>query len=127
MHGTLSQYRPAAEQPLKEIIIKSTKTPFRMPFPLAALLAGGRILAATSHAAPASGADGKPRCGTHQGQDVQSRMQERRTQHLAALKEKPKLAPEQGAAWNAFTAAMQPGMRHADADRLAAMSQARHA
>ncbi len=97
--------------------MKTIKTSFSMPILLAALLAGGGILAATAYATPAGGTDGKPRCEARQGQDFQSLMQERRAQHLAALKEKLKLAPEQEAAWNAFAAAMQPGPRHAGADR----------
>ena len=125
--------------------MKAIKSNFSMPVLLAVLLAGGGILAATANATPAGGADGKPRCEARQGQSLQSRMQERRTQHLAALKEKLKLAPGQEAAWNAFTASIQPGMRHAGADRQAmraeveklntaermdrmtAMAQARHA
>ena len=99
--------------------MKAIKSNFSMPVLLAVLLAGGGILAATANATPAGGADGKPRCEAREGQNLQSRMQERRTQHLAALKEKLKLAPGQEAAWNAFTASMQPGMRHAGADRQA--------
>lgn len=94
--------------------MKAIKSNFSMPLLLAALLAGGGILAAAANASPAGGADDKPRCEARQGQNMQSRMQ-----HLAALKEKLKLAPEQEAAWNAFTASMQPGMRHAGADRQA--------
>lgn len=125
--------------------MKAIKSNFSMPVLLAALLAGGDILAATANATPANGVDGKPRCEARQGQNMQSRMQERRTQHLAALKEKLELAPRQEAAWNAFTASIQPGMRHAGGDRqampaeienlntaerldrMAAMSEARHA
>jgi hypothetical protein len=99
--------------------MKSIQASFSMPLLLAALLAGGGILAATAHAMPAAGADGKPRCEARKGQDLQSSLQERRAQHLAALKERLKLAPEQEAAWNAFAASMQPGMRHAGADRQA--------
>jgi len=40
-------------------------------------------------------------------------MQQRRTQRLAALKDKLKLDPSQESAWSAFAAAQQPGERHA--------------
>ncbi|MDM0014242.1 Spy/CpxP family protein refolding chaperone [Variovorax sp. J22P168] len=41
------------------------------------------------------------------------RMQQRRAQHLAQLKDKLKLAPAQESAWNSFTAALQPPPRPA--------------
>jgi Spy/CpxP family protein refolding chaperone len=124
--------------------MKSIKASFSMPALLAALLAGGSILAATAYALPTGGTDGKPRCEARQGLTPQAR-EARHVQHLAALKEKLKLAPRQEAAWNAFAATMQPGMRPAVADRqamraefgklgtvermdrMAAMAEARHA
>jgi Spy/CpxP family protein refolding chaperone len=99
--------------------MKSIQASFSMPVLLAALLAVGGVLAATAYAMPAGGTEGKPRCEARQGQDLQSRMEERRAQHMAALKEKLKLAPGQETAWNTFTASMQPGMRHAGTDRQA--------
>lgn len=97
--------------------MKSIKASFSLPLLLAALLAGGGILAATAYATPAGMAEGKPRCEMREGQDKPSRMQERRAQHLAALKDKLKLAPAQEAAWSAFAAAMQPGVLKAGAER----------
>lgn len=78
--------------------MKSIKTSFSMPSLLALLLAGGSILAATAYATPAGSADDKPRCEARQGQNLQSRMEAQRAQHLSSLKEKLKLAPEQEAA-----------------------------
>jgi Spy/CpxP family protein refolding chaperone len=96
--------------------MKSIKSSFSMPVLLAALLAGGGIVAATAYALPtAAPGDGNPRCETRQGQGPQAR----HAQHLTALKEKLQLAPRQEAAWNAFAAAMQPGMQPAVADRQA--------
>lgn len=124
--------------------MKAIKSNFSMPVLLAALLAGGGILAATANATPAGGVDDKPRCEARQGLSPQAR-EARHAQHLTTLKEKLKLAPKQGAAWNAFAAAMQPGMRPVGADRqamraefeklgtvermdrMAAMAEARHA
>lgn len=125
--------------------MKSIQSTFPMPLLLAALLAGGGILAAAAHAMPGGGPDGQPRCEARQGQNFQSRMQARHDQHMGALKEKLKLAPEQEAAWNTFAASMQPGMRQAGMggpaareqfqqlntverlDRMQAMAEARHA
>lgn len=98
--------------------MKSIQSSFSMPVLLVALLAGGGILAATAHALPAGGADGKPGCEARQWPGPQAR-ETRHAQHLATLKEKLKLAPGQQAAWDAFAAAMQPDMRPAGADRQA--------
>lgn len=123
--------------------MKSIKTSFSMPVLLAALLAGGGILAATAYALPVGGPDGKPRCEAGAGKSAQSR-EAFHAQRMAALKEKLQLAPEQEAAWNAFAAAQQPmgqpGMNRqamrAEMDklntaerieRMQALSAARHA
>lgn len=125
--------------------MKSIRSTFSMPLLLTALLAGGAILTSTAHAMPGGGSDGHPRCEARQGQNFQSRMQARHAQHMSALKDKLKLAPEQEAAWNTFAASMQPGMRQAGMggpatreqfqqlntvermDRMQAMAEARHA
>jgi hypothetical protein len=127
----------------KEITMKSLKSSFSLPMLLAALLAGGGILAATAHALPAGGPEGKPRCEAGARQNHQSR-EAFRAQHLAALKEKLKLAPGQEAAWESFAASQQPmghpGMNrqamHAELDelstperleRMSALAEARQA
>ncbi len=46
-----------------------------------------------------------------------AQMQERMAQRMAAFKEKLQLSPAQMPAWDTFTAAMQPGERHARLDR----------
>lgn len=97
--------------------MKSLKSSFSMPVLLAALLAGGGILAATAHALPIGSPDGKPNCEARPGQSLQTH-ETRHAQRLAALKGKLELAPRQEAAWGAFVAAMQPDMRLAAADRL---------
>lgn len=105
--------------------MKSLKSPFSMPLLLAALLAGGGILAATAYALPVGSPDGKPRCEAGAGQNAQSR-EAFHAQRLAALKEKLQLAPEQEAAWSTFAASLQPmgqpGMdrqaMHAELDKL---------
>lgn len=97
--------------------MKSLKSSFSMPILLGALLAGGGILAATAHALPAGGAEGKPRCEAGIAQKAQSR-QAFHEQRMAALKEKLKLAPGQEAAWSAFASSMQP-MGHQGMNRQA--------
>lgn len=101
--------------------MKSIRANFSMPVLFAALLAGGGILAATAHAMPFGGPDGKPRCEARQeqGQDFQSFRQERHAQQMGALKEKLKLSSGQEAAWNDFAAALKPDMHPAGVDRQA--------
>ncbi len=64
---------------------------------------------------PAAGAPGAaPRMEQRHGGDPAKRheqMQQRRAQHLAALKEKLKLDASQEPAWSSFTAAQQPAGR----------------
>ncbi len=124
--------------------MKTAKSSYSMPLLLAALLAGGGVLAATAYAMPFGGADAKPGCEARQGQDIQSRMHERHEQRMSALKEKLKLAPQQEAAWNELAASLQPtegpamqrkSMRGEPdqmttverIERMQAMAEARHA
>ena len=83
------------------------------------LIAGSGILAASSFAMTAGGPAGKDGCDARQGQKIHAKWEARRAEHLSELKEKLKLSPEQEAAWDTFTHATQPGMRHARADRQA--------
>jgi hypothetical protein len=80
------------------------------------LLAGSGILAASSFAMPDSAAAGKPGCEARHGHKADARG-ERRAAHLAELKDKLKLAPEQETAWNAFASTSQPGMHRMGGDR----------
>lgn len=83
------------------------------------LLAGSGILAASSFAMTAGGPAGKDGCDARQGQKIHAKWEARRAEHLSELKEKLKLSPEQEPAWDTFTRATQPGMRHASIDRQA--------
>jgi hypothetical protein len=83
---------------------------------LVGLLAGGGILAASSFAMPTEGDSAKHNCEARHGQQAHGKWEEKRAEHLSALKEKLKLTPGQGAAWNAFAQAAQPPM-HPRADR----------
>lgn len=99
--------------------MKSIQTSFSMPVLLAALLAGGSVLAVTAYAMPAGAADGKPRCEARQDKDFQAQREERRANHMAALKEKLNLSTSQEAAWNKLVESAQPGQRPAEMDRQA--------
>lgn len=75
------------------------------------LLAASAVVAASTYAMPgaANGQGTKANCEARQGmqgkaQD-QGRFQEKRTQRLAALKDKLQLQPSQEAAWQTFTQA----------------------
>lgn len=125
--------------------MKSIKTSISIPALLAALIAGGGVLALSAHAMPGAGPLAKPRCEARQGQNPQAWMAQRHAQHMAALKEKLQLVPEQEAAWNSFAAAVQPGLTQAGTgpqglredfqklgtverlDKLQAIAEARHA
>ncbi len=79
---------------------------------VAALLASvGLAATAQTPPAPAGGPAGGPpaaqRMERHDPARMHQRMQERRAQHLAELKEKLKLSPAQESAWTAFNAATQ--------------------
>lgn len=86
---------------------------------LVGLVAGSGILAASAFAMPEQGAAGKPGCEARHGHKVHGNWEDRRAEHLAALKEKLKLAPEQEAAWETFVAASSSGMRHTQGDSAA--------
>jgi len=85
---------------------------FAKPVLLAGMIAGSGLLAASSFALPANGADGKARCETMHGQKFQAKMEAHRASHLAALKEKLDIKPAQEAAWSAFTNAAKPQVKH---------------
>lgn len=79
---------------------------------LAAILAGGGILAVSAYAVTGSGpAVDTPRCEAGYGPKGDAGRQAKRTRHLAALKEKLKLAPGQEAAWSTFVEATRPTQR----------------
>lgn len=91
---------------------------------LAALLAGSGALAVSAYAVSTGGpADGTPRCEAKAGKAAHGGFAAKRAAHLAALKDKLKLAPEQEAAWSAFTESAQPGPRHGGLDRGAMREQ----
>lgn len=90
---------------------------------MAGLIAGSGMLAASSFALSAGTASGKTGCEARHGQKNHAEWEARRDAHQSALKEKLKLSPEQEAAWNTFTQASQPGMRHAGGDRQAMRSE----
>jgi periplasmic protein CpxP/Spy len=83
------------------------------------LIAGCGVLAASSFAMTAGGPESKAGCEARHGQQAHAKGEEVRARHLSELKEKLKLAPEQEAAWNAFTNASQPGVRQLGVDRQA--------
>lgn len=99
--------------------MKSNPTPVTKRAVLAALVACSGILAASAYAASADVSRDKPRCTAKHAHLAKADWAEKRTQHLAALKEKLQLAPGQEAAWNAFAESARPGMRHGGADREA--------
>ena len=63
--------------------------------------------------APAAAESGAPRMEQRAGDPAKrfEQMQQRRAQHLAALKEKLKLDASQESAWSSFNAAQQPAAR----------------
>jgi len=90
---------------------------------MVSLIAGCGVLAASSFAMTAGGTAGNEGCEAMHGQAAHARGEEARAKHLSELKEKLKLAPEQEAAWNAFTSASQPGARQMGVDRQAMRSE----
>jgi protein CpxP len=91
---------------------------------LVGLIAGSGILAASSFAMSNGDAPSKAGCEArhgqkHHGEFNRAKWEAKRAEHLAALKEKLKLSPEQEAAWNAFAQPVQPEMRHEDGGRQA--------
>jgi protein CpxP len=107
------------DKSLKENAMKSVKTSFTQRALMVGLIAGSGILAASAYAVPERGPAGKPGCESRQGQKDHDKWAERRAERMTELKEKLKLVPEQESAWNTFTRASQPGMRHMGADRKA--------
>lgn len=79
---------------------------------LAGLIAGGGILAASAYAVTADRSGDMPRCEARHLQKVEADWEGGRAARLAGLKAKLALTAEQGAAWNAFAAAVQSGPRH---------------
>lgn len=69
---------------------------------MASLLAGSSLLATASFAMPFGGPD-KGGCGADKGQQVQNQREDFLAKHMAALKDKLKLSPQQDKAWNEFT------------------------
>lgn len=122
--------------------MKSIQRNFGKRALLAAILVGGVILAVSAYAVTGGGAGDTPRCEAGYGPKGEAGWEAKRTRHLATLKEKLKLAPEQDAAWNTFVDATRPApgtgagreaMRDEFAkldtpqrlDRMLAMSEAR--
>ncbi|MFA5170835.1 MAG: Spy/CpxP family protein refolding chaperone [Sulfuriferula sp.] len=86
------------------------------------LIAGSSILAASAFAVSAAGPESNVGCEAMHGQNGHGKWEERRAEHLSALKEKLKLKPGQEAAWNTFAKASQSGVR-SDADRQTQRSE----
>lgn len=81
------------------------------------LIAGSSILAASAFAVSAVGPATNAGCESMHGHNGHGKWEERRAEHLSALKEKLKLKPGQEAAWNTFAKTSQPGVRPTDADK----------
>lgn len=94
-----------------------SKTSFTKRAVLVGLLAGSGILAASAYATADRESAGTPRCDRHAMKAEQ--WEARHAERMAGLKNKLKLAPEQEAAWSAFAAASEPGVRRMGADREA--------
>lgn len=123
--------------------MKSIQGSFGKRTLLAAILAGGGILAVSAYAVTGGGpAADTPRCEAGYGPKSDGRWEAKRARHLAALKEKLKLASHQEAAWNTFVEATRPAPRQGTGraamrdelakldtpqrlDRMLAMSEAR--
>jgi hypothetical protein len=86
---------------------------------MAGLIAGGSILAASSFAMPAGNPDAKPGCEARHGNKLHAKGEAHHGKHLAKLKEKLNLKPEQEAAWNAFASTAKPGVQRTGMDRAA--------
>lgn len=123
--------------------MKSIQGSFGKRVLLAAILAGGGILAVSAYAVTGGGAAvDTPRCEAGYGPKGDAGWEAKRTRHLATLKEKLALAPGQEAAWKAFVEATRPAPRKGTGreamrdelatldtpqrlDRMLAMSEAR--
>jgi Spy/CpxP family protein refolding chaperone len=97
--------------------MKSNQGSFMKRAVLAGLIAGGGVLAVSAYAM-SNDAAATPRCEAH-GQKGDGGWAAKRAEHLATLKEKLKLAPNQEAAWDAFSAASQRGSREPGTGREA--------
>jgi protein CpxP len=104
---------------LKEIAMKLTQGSFTKRALMAALIAGSGLMAASSYAMPAEDPGSNGGCAMKHGQKAHAKQGGHRARHLSELKGKLKLEPGQEAAWNAFSHAGQPGMRHMGGDRKA--------
>jgi hypothetical protein len=96
--------------------MKSNSGNFTRRALLAGLVAGSGILAASAYAVTTERSGDRPRCEARALQKGEAGREGRRAAHLAALKEKLKLASGQEAAWDAFAAALQSGPRHPGMD-----------
>lgn len=104
--------------------MKSITRSFTQRTVLAALLVGCGVLAASAYAMSTGGpADGTPRCEAQAGKSAHGGFAAKRAAHLAALKDKLKLAPGQEPAWRAFAESLQPGPRHDRIERGAMREQ----
>lgn len=104
--------------------MKLTQGSFAKRALIAGLIAGGSILAASSFAMPSGVPDNKPGCEAKHGHKfhgskLHAKDETRRAVHLATLKEKLKLKPEQEAAWNTFASTAKPGVKRTGMDRTA--------
>lgn len=99
--------------------MKSKNGTFMKRAVMAGVIAGGGILAASAYAISADRSGDTPRCDIGQMQKDKPGWEGRRAAHLAGLKEKLALTAGQEAAWNAFTAASQPGPHRPGMDRKA--------
>lgn len=97
--------------------MKSISRTFTQRAVLVALLAGGGVLAASAYAVSTAPTDGTPRCEAQAGKAGHGGFAAKRAAHLATLKYKLKLAPDQEAAWSAFAESAQPGPRHGGMER----------
>lgn len=99
--------------------MKTKQASFTKRALVAGLIAGGGVLAVSAWAVSGDDTAGKPRCEAKYGPKGEAGWGERRAAHLAALKDKLKLAPDQEAAWASFAESAQAGPRHQDKDRKA--------
>lgn len=86
---------------------------------IAALIAGGGIVAASSFAMTRGGPEDRAGCEARHGQADPAKWEARRAARQSELKEKLKLRPDQEAAWNAYVDATAPGAARPGADRKA--------
>lgn len=75
------------------------------------LIAGSGMMVGSAFAVAPNGNQGHGGCESMHGDMDHAKWEAHRAEHLAALKLKLKLKPEQEAAWSAFATASQAGMR----------------